>query len=485
MKPGVTGPFIMPMPIPLPTLYNGESKRPKLGPIELLLYNIAAMLAGFATGFDIRMTNVSPIHPRLQPKSIGAANVNNTIGPIDNEEESSQKWWFQADTGSNRNSAYLGPDYEFTSTSGYPHNTYHGPAKHYRPFLSNMGGIGSGLPSSVIDKPLRFTDSPQHYASNSGSNVPTPSPRRKSSSTSNEEAYSPDTGRLERIDRIDRIDRIERVPKIYMGNVPTYQDYGPPVYTIVPQDYYRPHDSAYFMTPDYHDRMIECPDFPHAYDNPSNINNINRSINNRISSYGHNRTSSNVSNTSTSSQNNINPTFHLEDESEYLPYSSTNYYQRSTTNVLSSNYGNHDYSSPYLTRQNSHESTTNDRPSNLEVVGRLRSSLKRSNYSYNSGNKCTSKNNSGSGTPTNPTPPDSLTSEDSSYVSAKDSQISISRVRFSPVTFDRDIQREQRDAIIDINTIGQDNITSPIQTNRRISRNRKPSISDLEREFLS
>ncbi|XP_044009258.1 mitogen-activated protein kinase kinase kinase 11-like isoform X3 [Aphidius gifuensis] len=475
MKPGVTGPFIMPMPIPLPTLYNGESKKPKLGPIELLLYNIAAMLAGFATGFDIRMTNVSPIHPRLQPRSI-TANVNNV--PIENEEEPSPRWWFQADTGSNRNSAYLGPDYEFSSTSGYPHNTYHGPARHYRPFLSNMGGVGSALPSNVIDKPLRFTDSPQHYANNCGSNVPTPSPRRKSSSTSNEEAYSPETGRLERIDRTDRSDRIERVPKIYMGNVPSYQDYGPPVYTIVPQDYYRPHDSAYFMTSDYHDRMIECPDFPHTYDNPSN--NINRSgnnNNNRISSYGHNRTSSNVSNTSTSSQNNINPTFHLEDESEYLPYSSTNYYQRST----SSNYGNHDYNSPYLTRQNSHDSTTNDRPSNLEVVGRLRSSLKRSNYSYNSGNKCTSKNNSGSGTPTNPTPPDSLTSEDSSYVSAKDSQISISRVRFSPVTFDsRDLQREHRDDII-----AQDNITSPIQTNRRISRNRKPSISDLEREFLS
>lgn len=272
MKPGVTGPFIMPMPLPLPTLYNGESKRPKLGPIELLLYNIAAMLAGFASGFDIRMTNVSPIHPRLQPRSI-TANANSIS--IENEEEPSPRWWFQSDTGSNRNSAYLGPDYEFSSTSGYPHNTYHGPARHYRyfkhffsflilidkyfiikminyrPFLSNMGGIGSGLPSNVIDKPLRFTDSPQHYASNCGSNVPTPSPRRKSSSTSNEEVYSPETGRLERIERIDRSDRIERVPKIYMGNVPSYQDYGPPAYTIVPQDYYRPHDSAYFMTSDY------------------------------------------------------------------------------------------------------------------------------------------------------------------------------------------------------------------------------------------
>ena len=43
---------------------------------------------------------------------------------------------------------------------------------------------------------------------------------------------------------------------------------------------------------------------------------------------------------------------------------------------------------------------------------------------------------SGCGTPTNPTPPDSLHSEDSSYVSAKDSSHSAGsslRVRFSPV----------------------------------------------------
>lgn len=53
-----------------------------------------------------------------------------------------------------------------------------------------MGGIAPGLPPSVIpDKPLRFTDSPQHYASNTSSNAPTPSPRRKSSSTSNEDIY--------------------------------------------------------------------------------------------------------------------------------------------------------------------------------------------------------------------------------------------------------------------------------------------------------
>ena len=46
---------------------------------------------------------------------------------------------------------------------------------------------------------------------------------------------------------------------------------------------------------------------------------------------------------------------------------------------------------------------------------------------------------SGGGTPTNPTPPDSMHSEDSSYVSAKEtsssqhSSVSALRVRFSPV----------------------------------------------------
>ncbi|XP_015587931.1 mitogen-activated protein kinase kinase kinase 11 isoform X2 [Cephus cinctus] len=472
IKPGLTGPYIMPMPVPMPTLYNGEAKKPKLSIIELVLYNIAAMIAGVATGYDVRMSNISPIHPRLQPRA--------------NEcEEEPPRWWFQAETGSDRNSGYLGPDYEFSSTSGYPHNTYHGPARHYRPFLSNMGGIAPGLPPTVMpDKPLRFTDSPQHYVSGASSNAPTPSPRRKSSSTSNEDAYSPEIG---------RIDRIERV--IYKGNnVVPPPDYGPPVYAVVPPEYYRPPEPAYFVHAEYHDRMLECPEFPHAYDNPSSISSPARPTP-RLPPYTHHRTSSNVSNASTSSQSNVNPTFRLEDEADYSLYSPSHYYQR-PSNVISSiaSYGsnilNHEYGSQYLSRQNSHDSNPNsgDRPSNLEVVTRLRSSLKRSNYLYNLPSKCASKNNSGSGTPTNPTPPDSLTSEDSSYVSAKDSQISIGRVRFSPVTFDREgiPSREHRETLLDIPVHGQtQDVTIPLQANRRQSRIRKPSISELEREFLS
>lgn len=62
--------------IPIATLYNGlheglptrSTKTPKLSIVEMVLYNMAAMLAGFAAGYDVRVSNVSPIHPRLQPE---------------------------------------------------------------------------------------------------------------------------------------------------------------------------------------------------------------------------------------------------------------------------------------------------------------------------------------------------------------------------------------------------------------------------------
>lgn len=68
--------------------------------------------------------------------------------------------------------------------TGYPHNTYHGPAKHYRPLLNALS-LGEHDSDSVGDtKPLWFTDSPQHYVPTVKSHTPVPSPRRKSSSAS-------------------------------------------------------------------------------------------------------------------------------------------------------------------------------------------------------------------------------------------------------------------------------------------------------------
>lgn len=77
------------------------------------------------------------------------------------------------------------------------------------------------------------------------------------------------------------------------------------------------------------DRMLECPEFPHAYDNPTSINSPARTTQRLPSSYTHHRTPSNVSNASTSSQSNINPTFRLEDEGDYSLYPAGHYYQRS------------------------------------------------------------------------------------------------------------------------------------------------------------
>lgn len=46
----------------------GDAKiKTKLSFVELVLYNMAAMLAGVASGYDVRLSNVSPVHPRLRP----------------------------------------------------------------------------------------------------------------------------------------------------------------------------------------------------------------------------------------------------------------------------------------------------------------------------------------------------------------------------------------------------------------------------------
>ena len=65
--------------VPMPTLYNDSNeagptsdgrntRQPRMGTIEVLLYNMASMLAGVAVGYDVRHSNVSPIHPKLYPK---------------------------------------------------------------------------------------------------------------------------------------------------------------------------------------------------------------------------------------------------------------------------------------------------------------------------------------------------------------------------------------------------------------------------------
>ncbi|XP_023717691.1 uncharacterized protein LOC111870002 [Cryptotermes secundus] len=135
---------------------------------------------------------------------------------------------------------------------------------------------------------------------------------------------------------------------------------------------------------------------------------------------------------------------------------------------------------PFFSRQNSHDSNASNvvdtRPGTLEVGGgtRLRSSLKRYNYTPVQGSRTVggggSSSSGGADTPTNPTPPDSLTSEDSSYVSAKEgSYSSVSRVLFSPVIM---MAAETRETLLDIPVHGQSqDVTVPLQAvPRRICR---------------
>ncbi|GIX74555.1 mitogen-activated protein kinase kinase kinase 9 [Caerostris extrusa] len=107
--------------------YNGEisssSKRSSLPRrfVSSMMENMSAILASVAVGFDIRAAKYASLHPRLPP-----------TWPDDGEDE--EKWW-PKETGPPK----LGVDYEFSSSSGYPHNTYHGQTRHCRPSL-NLDG---------------------------------------------------------------------------------------------------------------------------------------------------------------------------------------------------------------------------------------------------------------------------------------------------------------------------------------------------------
>uniref|UniRef100_A0A1B0A161 mitogen-activated protein kinase kinase kinase n=1 Tax=Glossina pallidipes TaxID=7398 RepID=A0A1B0A161_GLOPL len=94
--------------IPMPTLYAGDAvRKPKLSVIEVLLYNMAALLAGVAAGYDVRMSNVSPFHPTL------LSDVPALKAPLEVEFPN------------------MVDDRRFAA------NTYHGPVKHNRTVLNS------------------------------------------------------------------------------------------------------------------------------------------------------------------------------------------------------------------------------------------------------------------------------------------------------------------------------------------------------------
>lgn len=96
--------------IPMPTLYAGDAvRKPKLSIIEVLLYNMASLLAGVAAGYDVRMSNVSPVHPSLLSEVAALKSCNQNEMQVFREEPLEER--------------------KFAA------NTYHGPVKHNRYIL--------------------------------------------------------------------------------------------------------------------------------------------------------------------------------------------------------------------------------------------------------------------------------------------------------------------------------------------------------------
>ncbi|XP_045106822.1 uncharacterized protein LOC123501849 isoform X12 [Portunus trituberculatus] len=469
---GLSGKPVPLRPLPVPTLYNGttpetKGQLPKFSPLELLVYNIAAMLASVAAGYDVRLSNVTAVHPRLLP-----------VKP--QEEDSDYQQWLGL------------TEYEFSSPSGYAHNTYHGPSRHARPAL-------------VLEpKPLRFTDSPQHFVSDPGALPPGQHPpRRKSSSASNDSEqqvtsysssqrpYIPGPADYIRPDyRSDQMLVWGPVTGEQHATAPTSSSSSSKVAPLSPKPeaevyrseghyaqysiehrgeplgyYYSSQGGAppeYLASVHYEQRVyppyvmrhtaaaaaaaagVEGGGGYHAYDNPStSVSSSSTSTNPHTPSrlnLHHRRTPSSVSNASSSSSN-INPSFKLEDEGD------SSY---STPTHRSGHLELHPGPAPppRVSRQNSHDTErSSDRPGSLDLPRHhhTRSSLRKYNYSLgrSSPKPRSGSGGSGGGTPTNPTPPDSMTSEDSSYVSAPDMYSTLSggsggnstgRVRFSPAT---------------------------------------------------
>lgn len=132
---------------------------------------------------------------------------------------------------------------------------------------------------------------------------------------------------------------------------------------------------------------------------------------------------------------------------------------------------------PPTSAHNSYDQSVLNSPNNLAFEhgglleqthgNKLRSSLKKYSTSSQKINTC----NSDAGTPTNPTPPDSLTSDDSSYLSAKESISSQqSRVRFSPDQQQQlysypHFSPQQQQSLLQANKIAFDLTNSPLPQN--------------------
>uniref|UniRef100_A0A1I8NIT9 Uncharacterized protein n=1 Tax=Musca domestica TaxID=7370 RepID=A0A1I8NIT9_MUSDO len=109
--------------IPMPTLYAGDAiRKPKLSVIEVLLYNMAALLAGVAAGYDVRMSNVSPFHPTLlsDVPALKAAPIEMELPKVTTTEDRRFAANTYHGTGNRNRTAISSLTYEPTDVPGSP-----------------------------------------------------------------------------------------------------------------------------------------------------------------------------------------------------------------------------------------------------------------------------------------------------------------------------------------------------------------------------
>ncbi|KFM62370.1 Mitogen-activated protein kinase kinase kinase 9, partial [Stegodyphus mimosarum] len=398
---------------------SGVTKRSSLPRrfVGSILGNMSAILASVAAGFDIRTAKYSTLHPRLP-------------STWSDDVEDDEKWW-PKETGP----PILGSDYEFSSTSGYPHNTYHGQTRHYRPSL-NLDGAS-------------YTKYCDLQWNNTGvSQLPT---SRKLSNTS-----------CESDNLSSNVDyHLPECLHVHEKNFQFFQDS-------------RPSEEK-----PYHE--WSCLQGTYAYDNPgSQISSTNdlASIQTRLpqqGKYSHRRTPSNVSNASSASSN-INPTFHSDEadpiDSEII----------TTTHLL--NYSNN---TPAFHRRKSQDRPP-DRPSTLDIQGhsgRLPPLPKKSAFGQTSPKQWTAFSNTSSPSRTTPTDGLGTPSDESSGSTCT------SRVRFSIDEnggyVNRGARAEEEKTLLDLPAEGQSQDgTVPLSvTLYRSLKQRQITPRNWERSYLA
>ncbi|XP_058062388.1 mitogen-activated protein kinase kinase kinase 11-like [Anopheles bellator] len=351
--------------VPMPTLYASEGQRkPKLSIIELVLYNMASMLASVASGYDVRVSNVTPLHPKLHPGPLPAygsysqpaspyhSSLPPTLEPYTPMHlPSTRRLEAATSTQVLSQSAGLGPclePYEDETGRGQEERPLgHNTTPYHEPIRQQMRkSLAQSTSPRQEERALKYTDSPQHHlpstmstTSGLGSNYtpsgpsssfsvgagtqpPTPSPRRKSSATS-----FMDYGELpeERESRAglyipgEYDGYIQHNPIFNTGTRATGNYMGSHYFPYRPEINFafERETKSYGGEPVYEDHHYDSASYhDYAYEGPSVTSGSARTSVTRVpqmglSAAGHRRSYSNISSTMYSSSN-INQGFHME-----------------------------------------------------------------------------------------------------------------------------------------------------------------------------